>query len=169
MSIPLRSQARRQVARRVDRVVGEHEERHLALAQTRDERIGTGDRMLLADQHTIHVHQVGVDLARAGHTGTVASSAELRSDHSMLAAIYESSGGSAVLEVREVETPRPGPGEVRVKVAVSGVNPTDWKRRRTSAPAEGTIAIPNQDGAGRDRRRRRSGSTPAASASASGC
>jgi NADPH:quinone reductase len=66
----------------------------------------------------------------------------------MLAAIYESSGGSAVLEVREVETPRPGPGEVRVRVAVSGINPTDWKRRRTSAPAEGTIAIPNQDGAG---------------------
>ncbi len=66
----------------------------------------------------------------------------------MRAATYESSGGSAVLRVGEVETPIPGPGEVRVQVALSGVNPTDWKRRRREAPATGRIAIPNQDGAG---------------------
>ncbi len=66
----------------------------------------------------------------------------------MLAAHYESSGGSEVLRVSEVETPEPGPGEVRVKVAFSGVNPTDWKRRKIRAPAAGRITIPNQDGAG---------------------
>lgn len=43
--------------------------------------------------------------------------------------------------------PEPGPGEVRVRVRVSGVNPTDWKRRRgLSGPGE--LGVPNQDGAG---------------------
>ena len=66
----------------------------------------------------------------------------------MLAATYESAGDSGVLEVRELQTPDPGPGEVRVRIAVSGVNPTDWKLRRRSAPTNGMPAVPNQDGAG---------------------
>ena len=66
----------------------------------------------------------------------------------MLAASYETAGGSEVLTVHEVATPQAGPGEVRVKLAISGVNPTDWKRRISSASPPGTIAIPNQDGAG---------------------
>ncbi len=66
----------------------------------------------------------------------------------MLAASYDTSGDSTVLTVGEVDTPQPGPGEVRVKLALSGVNPTDWKRRVSSAPPAGKIAIPNQDGAG---------------------
>jgi len=66
----------------------------------------------------------------------------------MLAAICETSGGTAALSVRDVEVPAPGPGEVRVKVAVSGVNPTDWKTRKRSTAAEGAFLVPNQDGAG---------------------
>ena len=66
----------------------------------------------------------------------------------MLAAICETSGGTATLSLREVEAPVPGPGEVRVKVAVSGVNPTDWKTRKRSTTAEGAFLVPNQDGAG---------------------
>ena len=66
----------------------------------------------------------------------------------MLAAICETSGGTAALSVRELETPAPGPGEVRVKVAISGVNPTDWKTRKRSTAAEGAFLVPNQDGAG---------------------
>lgn len=65
----------------------------------------------------------------------------------MLAALYRSAGDSDVLQVEEVETPKPGPGEVRVRIAVSGVNPTDWKARRRSGPS-GEFAVPNQDGAG---------------------
>jgi NADPH2:quinone reductase len=65
----------------------------------------------------------------------------------VLAALYDSCGDSSVLRVREIETPTPGPGEVRVKIAVSGVNPTDWKRRRTAPPGS-QPAVPNQDGAG---------------------
>jgi NADPH:quinone reductase len=67
----------------------------------------------------------------------------------MLAAIYETSGGVPVLRVGEIPTPDPGPEEVRVRVAMSGVNPTDWKvRKRSAPPPEGTFLIPNQDGAG---------------------
>jgi NADPH:quinone reductase len=66
----------------------------------------------------------------------------------MLAATYRSPGTSEVLEVREVDTPEPGPGEVRVRIAVSGVNPTDWKRLRSAGPADGEFAVPHQDGAG---------------------
>lgn len=47
----------------------------------------------------------------------------------MRAAIFEQSGSSDVLRVKEIERPEPGPGEVRVRVRWSGVNPTDWKSR----------------------------------------
>src|ERR1700761_2772529 len=66
----------------------------------------------------------------------------------MLAAIHENSKGHPTLRVGEIPTPEPGPGEVRVRVAVSGVNPTDWKVRKRSAPPDGTFQVPNQDGAG---------------------
>jgi NADPH:quinone reductase len=66
----------------------------------------------------------------------------------MRAAIYESAGGSEVLQVRDVPTPEPGPGEVRVRIAVAGVNPTDWKSLRRAGPVEGPFAVPCQDGAG---------------------
>jgi NADPH2:quinone reductase len=67
----------------------------------------------------------------------------------MLAAVYERTGPSDVLAVREVDTPEPGPGEVRVRISVSGVNPTDWKTRAglSGRPPEDFL-VPNQDGAG---------------------
>lgn len=68
----------------------------------------------------------------------------------MKAAYYERNGGAReVLQVGEVETPRPGPGEVRVKLSTSGVNPSDVKNR---AGLTRKIAfprvIPQSDGAG---------------------
>jgi NADPH2:quinone reductase len=60
---------------------------------------------------------------------------------------YSRTGGPDVLQLVERPIPEPGPGEVRVRVAFSGVNPTDWKSRRTADPGpEGKT--PNQDGAG---------------------
>src|SRR4051794_8145171 len=67
----------------------------------------------------------------------------------MIAATYSQTGGSEVLEVREVETPSPGPGEVRVKLEVAGVNPTDWKSRAgTTGAVNFDFQVPGQDGAG---------------------
>jgi NADPH2:quinone reductase len=68
----------------------------------------------------------------------------------MRAIVYDHPGDSEVLELRDRPVPEPGPGEVRVRVAVSGVNPTDWKGRRTPYPGtpEGAELVPNQDGAG---------------------
>ena len=68
----------------------------------------------------------------------------------MRAAYYEKNGPARdVLEIGEVETPRPGPGEVRVRLATSGVNPSDVKSR---AGLTRKIAfprvIPHSDGAG---------------------
>src|SRR5690606_31631177 len=42
----------------------------------------------------------------------------------------------------------PASGEVRVRVVVSGVNPTDWKRRVGATGTADELAVPNQDGAG---------------------
>jgi NADPH:quinone reductase-like Zn-dependent oxidoreductase len=42
------------------------------------------------------------------------------------AVIYETFGGSEVLELRGVPEPHAGPGEVRVRVAAAGLNPMDW-------------------------------------------
>ena len=68
----------------------------------------------------------------------------------MKAAYYERNGSARdVLEVGDVETPRPGPGDVRVKIAVSGVNPSDVKSRQgfTRKIAYPRV-IPHSDGAG---------------------
>ena len=52
----------------------------------------------------------------------------------MRAAYYEKNGAARdVLQVAEVETPKPGPGEVRVKLKTSGVNPSDVKARAVMA------------------------------------
>jgi NADPH2:quinone reductase len=60
---------------------------------------------------------------------------------------YTRNGDPDVLELSERPVPDPGPGEVRVRMAFSGVNPTDWKRRRTAEPAPDG-QVPHQDGAG---------------------
>lgn len=69
----------------------------------------------------------------------------------MQAVWFEKNGPAAeVLQCGERPTPAPGPGEVRVRVAVSGVNPSDVKRRMGSPTQKLAFpwAIPNNDGAG---------------------
>lgn len=67
----------------------------------------------------------------------------------MKAVTYSSTGDSGVLTLGERPEPHPGPGEVRVRIQVSGVNPTDWKARAGSGPADlPSPLVPNQDGAG---------------------
>jgi len=63
------------------------------------------------------------------------------------AVVYERAGGAEVLQLVEREVPSPGPGEVLLRVAFSGVNPTDWKVRSTTAPPAGW-QVPGQDGSG---------------------
>jgi NADPH2:quinone reductase len=66
------------------------------------------------------------------------------------AVVYSQAGSPEVLSLVERPVPEPGPGEVRVAVAVSGVNPTDWKARRSSSSGRLPFPelVPNQDGAG---------------------
>ncbi len=68
----------------------------------------------------------------------------------MRAAYYEKNGPARdVLELGDVETPRPGPGEVRVRLATSGVNPPDVKARSgTTRKIAYPRVIPHSDGAG---------------------
>ena len=66
----------------------------------------------------------------------------------MRAIVYTSAGGPDVLHLVDRPVPEPGAGEVRVKIHVSGVNPTDWKRRANGLPPGITEQVPNQDGAG---------------------
>lgn len=69
----------------------------------------------------------------------------------MKAVVYEETGASDVLQVRDKQPAEPGPGEVRVRLAVSGVNPTDWKSRAGSGQGSTRLKapkVPNQDGAG---------------------
>jgi NADPH2:quinone reductase len=69
----------------------------------------------------------------------------------MRAAWYERLGPAReVLTVGEMETPRPGPGEVRVRMHVSGMNPSDVKRRvgLRGGGMEYPRVIPHSDGAG---------------------
>jgi NADPH:quinone reductase len=68
----------------------------------------------------------------------------------MRAVVYSEPGGSDTLRVVERPIPEPGSGEVRVAVAVSGVNPTDWKARRSGRDGRLPFAeiVPNHDGAG---------------------
>ena len=65
--------------------------------------------------------------------------------------VYRETGDPSVLQLVDRPVSDPGAGEVRVRIVVSGVNPTDWKSRRGSAPGEPLAfadVVPNQDGAG---------------------
>jgi NADPH:quinone reductase len=68
----------------------------------------------------------------------------------MRAAYYERNGAAReVLQLGEVETPRPGSGEVRVRLRTSGVNPSDVKTRAgTVRKIAFPRVIPHSDGAG---------------------
>lgn len=96
----------------------------------------------------VRVHRSGPRWA-AGATASIGGSHD--EGDRVRAAVYRTLGpASDVLEIVEVDDPVPGPGEVRVRLTVSGVNPTDWKRRSgpAGAPADWPEKIPNQDGAG---------------------
>lgn len=49
----------------------------------------------------------------------------------MRAISQEDLGGPDVLREVDLPRPEPGPGEILVRVRAAGVNPTDWKHRRT--------------------------------------
>ncbi len=66
----------------------------------------------------------------------------------MRSIVYDAGGPASVLRLVERDPDEPGPGEVRVRVVVSGVNPTDWKRRSGATAAVEGLSVPNQDGAG---------------------
>jgi NADPH2:quinone reductase len=68
----------------------------------------------------------------------------------MLAARYPTAGSDqGTLSVTEMPRPAPAREEVLVRVRVSGVNPTDWKSRRSGGNASvAEQIVPNQDGAG---------------------
>src|SRR6266850_2542158 len=69
----------------------------------------------------------------------------------MKAAWYERNGSAReVLKVGDMPDPKPGKGEVRVRMVVSGLNPSDVKRREGSRGQviEFPRVIPNSDGAG---------------------
>jgi NADPH:quinone reductase-like Zn-dependent oxidoreductase len=69
----------------------------------------------------------------------------------MRAAYYDRQGRAHdVLKVGELPDPEPGHGEVRVRVHMSGLNPSDTKRRGgfTGAPMNFPRIVPHQDGAG---------------------
>ena len=65
----------------------------------------------------------------------------------MRAIVYPETGDAEVLRLVERPIPEPRPSEVRVMVHVSGVNPTDWKARRSGRLLAPEV-VPNQDGAG---------------------
>ncbi|HEV7207700.1 MAG TPA: NADPH:quinone reductase [Mycobacteriales bacterium] len=67
----------------------------------------------------------------------------------MKAIVYRPEDG-AELRLVDRSRPEPGPGEVLVRIALSGVNPTDWKARRSPYPGtpQGVDLVPHQDGAG---------------------
>lgn len=59
--------------------------------------------------------------------------------------------GPDAIEVRTVDTPKPGAGEVLVKVYAAGINPVDWKRLPTAKTMpDGSVraAVPGFDVAG---------------------
>ena len=67
----------------------------------------------------------------------------------MKAIVYEETGPSAVLKLRDRPLVDPGQDEVRVRLLVSGVNPTDWKSRSGGGSRKlDAPKVPNQDGAG---------------------
>jgi len=70
---PARPQPGRQVPTSEPRVVGEHEERELALAKEVQKPIGSRDHVLLVNEHAVHIHQPRADRAafraRQDHLG----------------------------------------------------------------------------------------------------
>jgi NADPH2:quinone reductase len=66
----------------------------------------------------------------------------------MKAVVMTAVGGPEVLKLQDVEKPRPGPGQVLVRVMAAGVNPIDYKVRKTGALGFGPGKILGFDVAG---------------------
>jgi NADPH:quinone reductase-like Zn-dependent oxidoreductase len=74
----------------------------------------------------------------------------------MRAVVIHETGGPEVLRLEEVDAPEPGEGEVLIRVSAAGVNPIDWKRRRSlsaddlpavlGAEVSGTVEVSRADG-----------------------
>jgi NADPH2:quinone reductase len=64
----------------------------------------------------------------------------------MRSVIFDRPGDASVLQLVFRPNPEPGVGEVRVRIIYSGVNPTDWKNRRSAH--DGNEVVANQDGSG---------------------
>lgn len=65
----------------------------------------------------------------------------------MRAIRVQETGGPEVLQVQEVESPRPGPGEVRIRVEAAGLNFIDIYHRTGSYPLD-TPFTPGREAAG---------------------
>jgi NADPH:quinone reductase-like Zn-dependent oxidoreductase len=80
-------------------------------------------------------------------TAPAAQSAPAKMD----AIVQSQANGADVLQMRSVDTPRPGPNQILIKVYAAAVNPVDWKRRptETTLPSGSVLApIPGYDVAG---------------------
>jgi NADPH:quinone reductase len=67
----------------------------------------------------------------------------------MLAGWYEKGGlAEKVIEVGDMEIPRPGPGEMLVGLRASSISPSDYKKRAANTPLEFPRIVPHSDGAG---------------------
>ncbi|WP_182905016.1 NADPH:quinone reductase [Microbispora sp. H13382] len=67
----------------------------------------------------------------------------------MKAIVYRKIGDPSVLELIERDVPVPGPGEVRIRIHASGINPTDWRGRSSTAwPMPYPEVTPHHDGGG---------------------
>jgi NADPH2:quinone reductase len=66
----------------------------------------------------------------------------------MKAVVMTAVGGPEVLALQEVDRPTPGPGQLLVRVKAAGVNPIDYKLRKTGALGVGPGRILGFDAAG---------------------
>src|SRR5699024_8738399 len=74
---------------------------------------------------------VGQQSTKGRDTGAMASDETKESVQTMRAISQEDLGGPDVLREVDLPRPEPGPGEILIRVRAAGVNPTDWKHRRT--------------------------------------
>ena len=125
-------------------------------AHSRITRIEAGHLGLITESAAVtKVIEQAARATRRGHTRSAGRSVPADRDPGcsvlgVRAIEYSVTGDPDVLTLVDRPMPEPGPGEVRVRIYRSGVNPTDWKTRRGSAPGTRVDPpqVPNQDGSG---------------------